>query len=133
MKFSDLELPSNRNFGLFFAAVLAIAFTYFFNEKANTVAWICFGLASIFATLAVTKAEVLLPLNKLWMQFGLLLGMVVSPIILGLIFFIMFTPLGLLMRLFGRDELRLKSKNAASYWKVREPSVPSSESFKNQF
>ena len=133
MKFSDVELPSNRKFGLFFAAVSAIASAYFFKEDTHTIAWFFAGLAIVFAVVALTRSDILLPLNKLWMRFGLLLGMIVSPIVLGAIFFVIFTPIGFLMRLFGRDELRLKRKSASSYWKVREPSGPSADSFKNQF
>ena len=133
MKFPDIELPSNRKFGLFFAAIFAIASAYFITEDSHTIAWLFAGSAIVFAVLALTQSDILLPLNKLWMRFGLLLGMIVSPIVLGAIFFVIFTPIGFLMRLFGRDELRLKRTSAASYWKVREPSGPSADSFKNQF
>ena len=79
------------------------------------------------------KAELLLPLNKLWMSLGLLLGMIVSPIVLGIIFFGMFTPISQLMKLFGRDELRLKLKNRGSHWRLKELTSTPPESFKNQF
>ena len=133
MKFSDIELPSNKKFGLFFASIFTIVSAYCFIESIHTTAWIFFGLACIFALIGLLKPKILQPLNKLWMRFGLLLGMIVSPIVLGVIFFVMFTPIGLLMRFFGRDELRLKVRGAPSFWKVREPSGPASDSFKNQF
>ena len=133
MNFSDIELPSNKTFGLFFAAVFAIVTAYFLKDGLSVTACFFASLASIFAVFALTKPEFLLPLNKLWMRFGLLLGMIVSPVILGLLFFIIFTPVGFLMRLSGRDELRLKARNASSHWKERQPGEPSGDSFKLQF
>ena len=67
------------------------------------------------------------------MYVGFFLGTVISPIIMGFIFFIMFTPLAVLMRIFGRDELKLKPESASSYWKSRVPNKITSKSFKNQF
>ena len=137
MKPSTIELPSNRKFGLFFASIFAVAALYFANyfnkESTYITAWIFTGLALIFVTLALTKPAMLLPLNKLWMGFGLLLGKIISPIVLGAIFFLIFTPTGFFMRLFGRDELRLKTKPIPSYWKARETGQSSANSFKHQF
>ena len=132
MKLSDIELPSNRTFGLFFAAVFALACAYFIYQGAEIFAWILGGLAVIFLVVGLIKPLLLLPLNRQWMRFGLLLGNIVNPIILGLMFFFMFTPIGVLMRLFGRDELRLKPKPAASYWKVRDTML-AANSLKYQF
>jgi len=78
------------------------------------------------------KAEILLPFNKLWMKFGFILGKVVSPIVLGIIFFTIFMPIGILFRLIGRDYLSLKLKKKFSYWVKHETSTRS-EPFKNQF
>lgn len=133
MTFSNIELPSNRKFGLFFAAIFALACGYFFNKSILNFSWIFGGLAIVFFLIALLKADLLLPLNKLWMRLGMLLGMIISPIVLGIIFFVLFTPIGILMRLFGRDELRLKPKFSASYWKDRNPNEPIAESFKHQF
>ena len=132
MNFSDIELPSNRKFGFFFTFVFVVAAAYFFNSKNMIWAYI-FAIASlIFLVVTVAKADILLPLNKLWMRFGLLLGMVVSPIVLGVIFFGVFTPIAMLMRLSGRDELRLKYAQKASHWISRGEQIKS-ESFKHQF
>lgn len=90
-------------------------------------------MAAAFFIISKTKPEILFPINKLWMGLGLLLGMIVSPIILGIIFFGLFTPIGLLMRLFGRDELRLIPSNIGSYWKEREHGKSYRSTFKNQF
>ena len=88
--------------------------------------------ALIFLLVTLVKSDALLPLNKLWMRFGLLLGMIVSPIVLGIIFFGLFTPIAMLMRLSGRDELRLKFTQKACHWISRGEPIKS-ESFKQQF
>ena len=132
MKFSDIELPSNRKFGFFFTFVFAVAAAYFFNSTNMIRAYI-FTIASlIFLVVTVAKADILLPLNKLWMRFGLLLGMIVSPIVIGIIFFGLFTPIAILMRLSGRDELRLRFSHKISHWITRSEPIKS-ESFKHQF
>ncbi len=133
MNLSHIELPSNRKFGFFFTAVFALACAYFFNEASNLVAYSFLVLAALFLAVTILKAEVLLPLNNLWMRFGLLLGMIVSPIVLGIIFFVLFTPISLLMKLFGRDELRLKLSDRTSHWKERSTDATQSEAFKHQF
>ncbi len=133
MNFSSIELPSNRKFGVFFAGIFSLTSGYFFYQNAVSIAWVSAGLAFMFLFLAFIRPELLLPLNKLWMGLGFLLGMIVSPIVLGAIFFLIFTPIGLLMRLVGRDELRLKPIISSSYWKVRNPKGPTADSFKNQF
>jgi hypothetical protein len=79
------------------------------------------------------KSEILLPLNKLWMNIGYLLGNFVNPIVLGIIFFLMFVPIAISMRIFRRDELSLKFKDKISYWKKRENSNFEIDSFKQQF
>ena len=132
MKISEVQLPSNRTFGLFFTFVFALAATY--SYYSANVTWACVFIAVALALLLVTllNSDALLPLNKLWMRFGLLLGMIVSPIVLGFIFFGLFTPISILMRLSGRDELRLKFAQKASHWISREEPIKS-ESFKHQF
>jgi hypothetical protein len=133
MKFSEVELPSNRKFGFFFTVVFVAAGLYFLYGQSISASYALFGLAALFSVVTLIKSELLLPLNKLWMRLGLLLGMVVSPIVLGIIFFALFTPTSLLMRLFGRDELRLKLKSRHSYWKHKETSTASADAFKRQF
>ena len=77
-----------------------------------------------YSLITFVNEHALLPLNKLWMKFGQLIGIIVSPIVLGIIFFGIFTPYSLLMRLFGRDELQLKLRKRKSYWKLRDQSIP---------
>ena len=132
MKFSEIELTSNRKFGFFFTFVFVVVAVYFFYSTKVMWAY-AFTLASlIFLVITLVKSHALLPLNKLWMRFGLLLGMIVSPIVLGAIFFGLFTPIALVMRLSGRDELRLKFYKKPSHWILRRETIKS-DSFKHQF
>ena len=132
MKFSEIELPSNRKFGFFFTFVFAVAAAYFYYSANVGLAYVFVATALTFLLITLIKSDVLLPLNKLWMRFGLLLGMIVSPIVLGIIFFGLFTPIAVVMRLSGRDELRLKFTQKASHWISRSEPIKS-ESFKHQF
>jgi hypothetical protein len=132
VKFSEVELPSNRKFGYFLTFVFAAVATYFYYSANVTWTYVFVAAALLFLLVTLIKSDALLPLNKLWMQFGLLLGMIVSPIVLGVIFFGFFTPIAMLMRLSGRDELRLKFTHKASHWILREEPIKS-ESFKHQF
>jgi hypothetical protein len=136
MKTSELQLPTNKKFGFFFAAVFLVATTYFYinNASSSVVSTLSVvGLSFLVATLV--NPDVLLPLNRLWMRFGLLLGMIISPIVMGIIFFGLFTPMSLTMRLFRRDELRLRFKNKKTHWILR--AFPGgdelSDSFKHQY
>ena len=133
MNYSEMKLPPNRTFGFFFTSVFFITGFYCLYLNAIGTGYALLGISALFLIVTLTKADLLLSLNKLWMRFGILLGMIVSPIVLGIIFFCLFTPIAFLMRLFRRDELRLKLKPLKSYWKLREPSKSASGTFKNQF
>ena len=133
LNLTEVQRPTNRKFGFFFAAVFALIAGYFFNEDHNVATYIFSVLAATFLVVTIFKAAFLLPLNKLWMHFGLLLGKIFSPIVLGIIFFGLFTPIALGMRLAGRDELRLKFKKVASFWKHRDENRIFSTTFKDQF
>lgn len=132
MKFSELELPSNRKFGFFFTFVFGLAAAFSYKSANMSLAYAFIAASLSLLVITVVKHDAVLPLNKLWMQFGVLLGMVVSPIVLGVIFFGVFTPIATLMRISGRDELRLKCDPTASHWISRSDPIKS-ESFKNQF
>ena len=75
----------------------------------------------------------LLPFNKLWMMLGVFLGKIISPIVIGIIFFGLFTPISLFMKLFRRDELRLKLKPSKTHWKIRNEGNSQVDAFKHQF
>ncbi|MDC0992641.1 SxtJ family membrane protein [Candidatus Pelagibacter sp.] len=132
MKFAKIELPSNKKFGFFFTLVFLIATSYFFLNNSIITAYVFFALAVTFLLITFFNANALLSLNKLWMRFGQLIGMIVSPIVLGIIFFALITPYSLVMHLFGRDELRLKIRKRESHWKPREKMMPQTN-FKQQF
>lgn len=126
-------MTSDKNFGLFFGFIFGIAALYFYYTASN--AWNILTLLTSIAFLVATflNASVLHPLNRLWFKLGLLMGKIVSPIVLGVIFFGLITPIAIFMRLAGRDELKLKRSKTASHWQTRQPSGPTAESFKNQF
>jgi predicted membrane metal-binding protein len=128
-----LQGPSNRSFGLLFAGVFALIglVPLLFGGVARLWAIV---LAAAFLIVTLAFPRVLTPLNRLWMRFGLLLHRIVSPIVLGIMFFGVITPMGVLMRLFGKDPLRLRlDKGAGTYWIERTPPGPAPETFKDQF
>ena len=90
-------------------------------------------LAAVFFAFTIFMPIVLRPLNKAWYKLGLLMGRVVSPIVLGILFFILITPIAIVMRLAGRDPLKLRKQNVESHWIERVPPGPESTSFKDQF
>lgn len=130
----DPKLPSERSFGiLFFVVFLLVAGYGWIKGFSDLVIYGSILLSFFFLLTGLFAPSVIRPLNKLWFQLGLLMGRVVSPIVLGILFFIVITPIALLMRIFGRDELKLKKRNVNSYWVERQPHGPDPESFKNQF
>ncbi|MDC1066768.1 SxtJ family membrane protein [Alphaproteobacteria bacterium] len=133
MKPVDIELPSNRKFGLFFTLVflLMTLYIYFYSEVILLV-YLLVSLSFSCFICALLKPDLLLPFNKLWMKFGLFLGMLISPIIMAFIFFIIFSPYGLMMRLLGRDQLRLKKNKDKSNW-ISRLTTTSKFNFKQQF
>jgi len=133
MHIVDTELPSNQKFGYFFTLVFIVIGVYSLNHSSHTLGYFFLILSIAFLFVTILKPKALLTLNKLWMRFGLLLGVMISPIVLGLIFYGIFTPISLLMKLFGRDELRLKLLNRKTYWRKRINYELQSDSFKNQF
>ena len=129
----DVQGGSNRSFGLVFAVFFAIVGLVPLISGRGVRGW-ALGVAALFLALALIYPALLAPLARLWMKFGLLLHRIVSPIALGIMFFLVITPMGLLMRLFGKDPLRLRfDRSADSYWIPRDPPGPSPESFKDQF
>tara|TARA_A100001388_G_scaffold146877_1_gene109022 strand:+ start:755 stop:1159 length:405 start_codon:yes stop_codon:yes gene_type:complete len=128
----EVELPSNRKFGFFFSfifIILAIG-TNFYGPLH--LFYLCVVISIIFFILSVFKSDFLRPLNFLWMKLGLLLSYIISPIILGIIFFGLITPIAIFIKLKGRDELSLKNENKKSHWNKREDFILP-DSFKNQF
>ncbi len=130
----DIKLGSDRAFGITFAVVFALLGGYFTILSPSTAGSWLLCISGAFLAVAFMRPATLRPLNFLWFKFGLLLHKVVSPIVMGLMFFLVITPFAIVMKLAGRDHLRLKFDAAQeSYWVKREEPGPSPESFKKQF
>ncbi len=128
------RLPSDRRFGSTFTAALAFLAVYGIIRHRNRTAYVtCFVASIVFGLLTLAVPRALAPLNKAWFYLGKGLGKIVSPIVLGIIFFGILTPISVVTRLFGRDELRLKRRAVNSYWIDRAPPGPTAQSFGNQF
>ena len=125
----DIKIGSNKSFGIVFFVVFLLISLYPLLNNESIRLW--FLVASvIFLILGILNSKILSPLNKLWFKFGIFLGKVISPIIMGFIFFLVVTPIGLIMRLLGKDVLNLKNSNKKTYW--IEKNGPKSK-MKNQF
>lgn len=132
MKLSEVKLPSNRKFGFFFSIIFLLASLYSYYIDSEIMVYILVALFGIFLIITIVNAKILLPLNKLWMRLGILLGMIISPIIMGIIFFGIFTPIAFLMRFSKRDELRLRVNKQKTHWIDRKTLIKV-DSFKKQF
>ena len=125
----DIKIGSNKSFGVVFFLVFLLISLYPLINDGNLRIW-SFVISIIFLILGVSNSKILSPLNKIWFKFGLLLGKIISPVVMGIIFFIVVTPTGLILRLFQKDVLNLKFNNNNTYW--IEKSGPKSK-MKNQF
>jgi hypothetical protein len=124
---------SNRSFGLIFSGVFLIA-GLLPLLAGNSLRYWALAVSGVFLAVALLVPSILGPFNRIWTKFGALLHRIVSPVALAILFFCVVTPTGLLLRLFGKDVLRLRfDKTAASYWIPRTPPGPAAESLKNQF
>ena len=123
-----IKTPSNKSFGIvFFIVFVVIAFYPLVNEEEYRL-WALIS-ALIFLVLGLINSSILTPLNLLWFKFGMLLGRIVSPIIMALVFFGVVTPTGLIMKVFKKDLLKLNRKEKKSYWIERK----NKSEMKNQF
>ena len=128
-----VEFSSNRSFGLVFAAVFAlIAAAQYWKGRWWWIAFLIAALGILFVTLF--NSDLLAPLNRAWGKLGIFLGKIVNPIVLGLIFYLVITPLGLVRGALGLDRLRLKKSSVGpSNWISRNAKVASAEDFRHQF
>ena len=125
----NIKLPTNRNFGIvFFLVFLIIALWPLFNGE--TIRYWSLIVSFIFFILGLINSKLLAPLNKIWFKFGILLGNIVAPIVMGIIFFFVITPIGIIMRLFGKDLLNLKKNSKNTYWLKKDNK---NNNMKNQF
>ena len=124
------KLPTNKNFGITFSFVFLIV-SVILILKANNVSIIFLTLSVIFLLLGFANSKILLPLNKIWFKLGLLLGLIVAPIVMFLIFFLLITPIGFIMKnILSINLLNLKkNNNNKSYWVLKK----NSSSMKDQF
>ena len=125
----EIKISSNRSFGIVFFIVFLLIGTYPLLNNDHVRTWALI-ISIVFLILGLLNSKILLPLNKIWFKFGILLGKIISPLIMGLIFFVVVTPIGLLMRLLNKDLLNLKFNKSKSYW--IEKNEPKSK-MKNQF
>ena len=127
--------PSEKSFGITFAVVAGLLAVWFWwRHDWAAAAWIALVASATFLGLAFLAPHALRPLNLVWLRFGLLLHKVVNPIIMGLLFFGVITPMGVVMRAFGKDFLRLaKTPGDQTYWVPREAHDPALHSMRNQY
>tara|TARA_B100001996_G_scaffold379494_1_gene365334 strand:+ start:1214 stop:1606 length:393 start_codon:yes stop_codon:yes gene_type:complete len=127
--YDNIKISSNRSFGIVFFIVFLLIALYPLLKDDYVRIWSLI-ISIIFLILGVLNSKLLSPLNKIWFKFGLFLGKIISPIIMGVIFFLVVTPIGFLMKLLGKDLINLKFNSEKSYW--IEKSGPKSK-MKNQF
>ena len=127
---SKIKISSNRNFGLVFFIVFLIVALWPLKYEEDIRLW-SLVLSIIFFILGILNSQLLTPLNKLWFKFGMFLGLIVSPIVMGIVYFLVVTPIGIFMRLLGKDLLKTsKAKNASTYWIKR---INKQSTMKKQF
>ncbi len=125
----NIKLPSNKSFGLlFFIVFMGIAIYQYSNIGKINVYLISISL--IFFVLGIINSRVLTPFNRLWMKFGFLLGKIVAPIVMGIVFYFVITPIALLLRIFKKDVLNLKKNKSITYW-IKKADIKSK--MKDQF
>ena len=129
MNTKDIKISSNKSFGIVFAVVFSLIALWPLL-KGNEIRLWSLIISIIFLTLGLLNSKILTPLNKLWFKLGILLGNFIAPIIMGIIFFFVVTPTGIIMKLLGKDLIKLKKNNENSYW-IEKKDIKSS--MKNQF
>ena len=129
MKNNEIKISSNKSFGVVFFIVFFL-FGIWPALKGNDVRYWSISLSLIFLILGLLNSKLLSPLNRLWFKFGIILGNFIAPIIMGLVFFLVVTPIGLIMKLLGKDLINLKKNNDKTYW-IEKKEIKTS--MKNQF
>lgn len=128
-----IKTASDRSFGLWFAGIFLAIALFIWYKSGNLKIWLLV-LSAVFGLLGATQPSLLAPFNRVWTKLGLLMGKIVSPIVMGVLFFLMVTPMGLFMRLAGKDLLRLKFQPGdKSYWIPRDPPGPDPQTLSKQF
>ena len=125
----DIKISSNRSFGIVFFIVFLLIAIYPLTNGDEIRIWSLI-ISSIFLILGALNSKILTPFNKLWFKLGIFLGKIVSPLVMGVIFFFVVTPTGLIMRILGKDPLNLKYNSNKSYWIEKNGTI---SKMKNQF
>ena len=125
----EIKISSNRSFGIVFFVVFLFIALYPLSYSGQIIKW-SLVISLIFLILGLINSKILTPLNKIWFKFGIFLGNIISPIIMAIVFFLIVTPIGLIMRVLRKDLLNLKFNTKKSYW--IEKKGPKSK-MKNQF
>ena len=129
----EIHGSSDRSFGIVFAIFFSVV-AFAPLRRQQPVRWWALSLGFVFLAVALARPGLLRPLNRVWTHLGLLLGRVVSPVVAGLLFYLVVTPLGLLFRALGKDPLCLaRNPEAQSYWIIRRPPGPPPNSMLDQF
>jgi len=129
----EIKVSSDQSFGIVFALVF-LAVGIWVVSEGQSKGWLFFVSAVLFLVVAIARPSILGPLNQAWAKFGLLLGRVINPVILGVVFFLVVTPMAVIRRLLGKDSLHLKSNpDLKSYWIDRSPAGPKFGSMTKQF
>ena len=133
-KNSKVNSASDRSFGVMFGFIfIIIAVIMRLRDNPQNIQLLFLAFSFLTFLISFTRPSLLSTPNKLWMKLSLLLARFVSPIVLGVLFYVLISPLALVLRLFGRDELRLKTKKVATNWQSRQINGYSLDSFKNQY
>jgi len=129
----QLKIPTDRSFGITFAVVFGLLGAWL-TWRSSRYGLPALGIGGAFLVVALACPIALRPLNKAWMQFGFLLNKIVSPIVLGVIFFVILAPIGIFFRITRRDALRRSfERSSQSYWVERSPPGPEGNTFPRQF
>ena len=129
MNYKDIKIGSNRSFGIVFFVVFLLIGLWPILKGNELRIW-SIVISLIFLTLGILNSKILTPFNKVWFRFGIFLGNFISPIIMGIVFFLVVTPTGLIMKLFRKDLINLRKNNSSTYW-IEKKDIKSS--MKNQF
>ena len=129
MNKQKIKIASNRSFGIVFFVVFLIISFYPLSNEGDLRIW-SLVVSIIFLLLGLFNSKILTPLNIIWFKFGIILGNIVSPIVMGLVFFCVITPIAIIMRLLGKDILNIKKNKKKTYW-IEKSKLKSR--MKNQF
>ena len=129
MNTKNIKIGSNKSFGIVFAVVFGLIAFWPLIKSDDIRIW-ALVISIIFFVLGLINSKILTPLNRLWFKVGIFLGNFIAPIVMGIIFFLVVTPTGIIMKLLGKDLIKLKKSNEKSYW-IEKKKIKSS--MKNQF